>query len=221
MAGIVGVVPNRSGFASFVVRNWEEWMTRAVILHASGVSIPELRVMFGKSDDHLRNIMRTDQAKELLRTIQAKALKSAVVDAEVRIASIQEKALRRMDDFLDNDEIAEKNPFAFFDASRKAVETVSRLKAPAPQTNSTVNIQQTIVNAAPGLLERLRAAPTMQALEVPANVEYLGSPPLAGDPTQESIGRRDSPVPGESKNRLALAPRSDSSSAPRRGTREF
>lgn len=48
MAGAAGRVLNRSGFASFIVKDWTPWMTEAVILHASGMSVPELRVRFSK-----------------------------------------------------------------------------------------------------------------------------------------------------------------------------
>jgi len=187
MAGAVGNVPNRSGFASYVVKDWQAWMTEAVILHASGMSIPELRVKFGRGDSHIRNILNTEQAREIVRKIEAQSLKNVEASSSSKLSAIRDSALSSMQQMLDRDDLKIKSPFAFWEAARKTLDTVSRMSAPpppAPAPGATVNIQQNIVNASPTMLSQLRSAPSMASIEVPDNVEYLGSPP----PVQQAEG---------------------------------
>lgn len=221
MAGAVGTVPNRSGFASFIVKNWEAWMTEVVILHLSGMSIPELRHRFERTDTHLRNILNTEQAKNIVREIQSKTLAREMEDAPARISALKMKALNTMDEMLGDEEMKKKSPFAFWDASRKTLETVSRLDStistPSPQhhTNVQQNIQQNILNASPDVLSQLRNAPSLShsLSEIPQNVEYLGSPPSSREIAPAVLGSGDSGVPSKSKNGLTLVdPRNSSSS---------
>lgn len=202
MAGIIGVVPNNSGFASFTVREWLPWMTEAVVLHYSGVSIPELRVRFGKSDHHLRNIMNTEQAKNIVLEIERRAIKHASDTMQDRINSIKSRALDAMSEMLDNTELKAAKPFSFWDASRKTLETVSRMDTPQTK-NTNVNITQNILSS--DVLERLRSAPTLQHIEVPRNVEYLGAPPSTGRDQKELHGRGVHTPADQSEERSSLS----------------
>lgn len=206
MAGAAGKVLNKSGFSSFVVKEWASWMTEAVILHASGVSIPELRIRFGKTDQHLRNIMNTSQATEIIRKISAASLQRVEKSATEKIAAIREKALDNMLEMVSDSKLKEASPFAFWDATRKTAETVSKLESPTvsvQQNTVNQNIQQNFI-ASPEMLAAFRDAPTMTPIEVPENVQYLGSPPTAGSSTQGVLGHGSSGLPGQSKNGLTL-----------------
>lgn len=214
MAGAAGKVLNRSGFSSYVVKRWEPWMTEAVVLHASGVSIPELRIRFGRTDQHLGNLMRTTQATDIINTISAASLSRVQLTSAEKILSIKEKALDNMLEMVSNDDLKVTSPFAFWDASRKTAETVSKLDT-TPVVNNNTTVSQNIQNnfiASPELLASLRNAPTMTPIEVPANVQYLGSPP-AGNATQGVLGVGHSELPNKSKNGLALVGRSDTISS--------
>lgn len=215
MAGAVGKVLNRSGFASFVVKDWQSWMTEAVILHASGMSVPELRVKFGRTDHHIRNILNTEQAKEIVRKIEAQSVKNIAQNSSAKIAFIKDAALSSMQEMLSNEALKQNSPFAFWDAARKTLDTVSRMSAPTPPPTPapTVNIQQNIVSASPSMLEQLRSAPSLSSLEVPDNVEYLGSPPPAGKAEEPVLGSGVHRPENQSKNGLALLDARSSSSS--------
>lgn len=220
MAGAAGKVLNKSGFSSFVVKEWAPWMTEAVILHASGMSIPELRIRFGKTDNHLRNLMNTSQATEIIQKISAASLQRIEKTASEKITTIREKALDNMLEMVSNDELKTASPFAFWDASRKTAETVSKLDAaPVAVQQNTVNqnIQQNFI-ASPELLASLRNAPSMTPIEVPANVQYLGSPPPAGSSTQGVLGSGHAELPSQGKNGLTLVGGSNSISSDARTT---
>lgn len=217
MAGAAGRVLNRSGFASFIVKEWAPWMTEAVILHASGMSVPELRVRFQKTDTHIRNILNTEQAFEIIRKMQSQALKDITASSSQRITAIREAALTQMQELVSNQELKASSPFAFWDATRKTLETVNRLEAPAPvQAAQNISIQQNvqnIVNTSPDILSRLRSAPSLNNLEVPENVEYLGSPPPAGQNAGAVLGSGVSGTASQGKNRFTILSAGSSSSS--------
>ena len=217
MAGAAGKVLNRSGFASYIVKDWQAWMTEAVILHASGVSVPELRVRFQKTDTHIRNILNTEQANTIIRKLQSEALKNTKVESSERITAIKEAALSQMQDLVTNEELKEKSPFAFWDAARKTLDTISRMDSPASvQQSQNISIQQNvqnIVNTSPDILSRLRAAPSLNTLEVPENVEYLGSPPPAGQGKGAILGSGVSGTESKGKDGLTLLSTRSSSSS--------
>jgi hypothetical protein len=232
MAGAVGRVINKSGFSSYVVKDWQPWMTEAVVLHASGMSIPELRVRFGRTDSHIKNVIQTTQATEIIRKIQSNSLKTATSQASERLAALREKAIERMEDLICDDELRKESPFAFWEASRKTLDTVSRISIPhsapqpAPSTQiGTVNIQQNTNVQLPApnasAMAQLRAAPTMIPQEVAANVEYLGSPPPAGQDAGTVHGHGISGTTPESKNGLTLSSRGGDLSADGRGRFPF
>jgi len=225
MAGAVGRVTNKSGFSSYIVKDWQPWMTEAVVLHASGMSIPELRVRFGRTDSHITNVIRTPQATEIIRKIQSNSLKNATSQASERLAALREKAIERMEDLICDDELRKESPFAFWEASRKTLDTVSRISLPpsapsqpSPSTQiGTVNIQQNTNVQLPApnasAMAQLRAAPTMIPQEVAANVEYLGSPPPAGQDAGAVHGHGVSGTASESKNGLTFPSRGGDLSA--------
>lgn len=211
---------NRSGFSSFVVKEWLPWMTEAVILHASGVSIAELRIRFGRTDAHLRNIMNTTQATDIINKISAASMQRVEKTASEKILAIKEKALDNMLEMVSDDNLKTASPFAFWDASRKTAETVSKLDtAPSVVQQNTVNqnIQQNFI-ASPEMLAAFRDAPSMTPIEVPTNVQYLGSPPPAGSSTQGVLGNGPVELSSKGKNGLALVGGSNSVSSDSRTT---
>ena len=154
--------------------------------------------------------MKTAQATEIINKISASSLSRVQQSSAEKILSIKEKALDNMLEMVSSEELKVTSPFAFWDASRKTAETVSKLDAGPAQVNQTTvsqNIQNNFI-ASPELLASLRNAPTMTPIEVPANVQYLGSPP-AGNATQGVLGSGHSELPNKSKNGLTLVGGSD------------
>jgi len=214
MAGAVGYVRNNSGFASFVVKDWQSWMTEAVVLHASGMAIAEMRVRFGRTDKHLRNVLNTDQARQITRKLQQNALQNTTTGSLEKLVALKEKAIDQMYELVHNDELKETSPFAFWEATRKTLDTASRISMPAPvvaqptQHINSVNIQNNIISApAPNeaAIANLRAAPSMSPLQIPSNVEYLGSPPPAGEDEGAVLGSGVSGTESKSKDRFTIS----------------
>lgn len=205
MAGAVGYVKNNSMFKSFIVKDWQPWMTECVLQHLSGVSVPELRVRFGRTDQHIRNILNTEQAEGIVRKIQAEAIKNTETSTISRIQRIQDKSLAIMEDMLDDESLKETKPFPFWEAARKTMETVGRTSGniPNPQYSyetpfsapTVVSFQQNIQNiisSSPDVASRLLSGPTLDiSSPIPENVEYLGKLPPA------VLGKGDSGISGK------------------------
>lgn len=227
MAGAVGVVKNTSVFASFVIKDWQAWMTEAVILHVSGMSIPELRVKFSRTDSTLRNILNTQQAREIVSSLQSNVLKSTISSSADRIISIRDKALKNMEKTLEDEGgvLATSSPFAFLEASRKVYETVSKHDTPSHIPASQTNIQNIQQNFVSGISEetltRLRSSASLFPIsEIPTNVEYLGTPPTGeGERTIHAGGV--SRITSESEAQLALVVSDNSTSSNRSGRFSF
>lgn len=173
MAGVVGRVPNRSGFASYTVKNWQDWMTEAVILHASGVSIAELSVKYDRITKHLHNLLNTSQAKAIVDKMRAVSLAQVHGQAEDNMKRARLKALDRINSFLDDDELARTAPATVWQMSLK---TMDVMKDTTPVQAQTFN-QQNNYFLPPDVLAKLKSAPTLDVSgEVPKNVESPTGP---------------------------------------------
>lgn len=160
--------------------------------------------------------MNTEQASEIIRKVQSQALKDINANASERVVAIREAALSQMQELVTNEELKATSPFAFWDATRKTLETVNRLEAPSHQTQQNISIQQNvqnIVNTSPDILSRLRSAPSLNSIEVPENVEYLGSPPPVGQSAGAILGAGISGTESKGKDGLTLLSSRNSSSS--------
>lgn len=207
MAGAIGHVRNNSPFSSFKVKEWAPWMTEAVVLHFSGMSLPELSVRTGKSRQHLQNIMNTDQAKAVVLQLQRQALDIAVDGMADRIAKAKSKALGRVEGFLEDDELANEAPVSYWQTSLRTIEVLGKLtEAPAVVNNNTVNVQNNTLNISPAALERLR---NTQGLEQIATSHHYESPPTPAsairERTQELLGSGVSTTETQSEDRPFVA----------------
>lgn len=197
MAGAAGKVQKTSPFASFVIRDWQPWMTQAVIEHAAGTDIPALRVRYGKSDQHLRNIMNTQQAKEIISTMHSRALAVVHDKAVDQIKAANAKALERVNSFLNDDELAQKAPATVWQLSLKTMDT---LKLPS-QTPTTQFNQQNNYFLPPDVLEKLKLeaqAGLSNLTEIPKPVYESPSAPVIRSPQSVfGSGIREFANPGE------------------------
>lgn len=186
MAGAAGRVANRSPFASFVINNWQPWMTMAVIEHASGVDIPTLRVRYGKTDHYIRNVMNTVQAKEIIVKMNSRAL-AAIHDSTLdRMKAANAKALDRVTQFLNDDDLAEKAPATVWQLSLKTMDT---LREPTTPLQNTFN-QQNNYFLPPDVLAKLKSEaqiPAVPQLEL-ASKNYESPPAPLRRATESVLG---------------------------------
>jgi len=126
-------------------KNWKPIHTSIVLDYAQGRSIAQLAEKYGFADSTIANIVRTVKAKEILSKIEANILRNGTESFPDAIKKGKILAFQRMNEMLQNDSLAEKAPFAFFDRAAKAFEAFSKydspeVNSPAHQTNTNVQL---------------------------------------------------------------------------------
>lgn len=149
---------------------WKAYYDPWLVEYVRGVSIKEIAKHYNFSEIQVGNVLRSPAAKERLKDIGAKIVEAGVdnlVQESLRINAIKDKALQRMEDFLDNSEYQTASPFAFVDRAIKIKNSVS-----AQPTNGTnVNINQTIDNSKKTLVISAESANNIsRALELSADL---------------------------------------------------
>lgn len=134
-----------SAETGFRVKKWKPMYDMVVSGHIMGKSNKELAAEFDVTPVTICNILRSDHAQTLIRTahdtIRAKAVEMPVEELDIQ-ARIKQKALKRVEEFLDRDELLENSPFAFMDRIAKLTNGgISRDSTP-PVTSVNVSVQQ-------------------------------------------------------------------------------
>lgn len=107
--------PAVSKHKRWVPKRWEsqfdEWIVRSV-MGESNLSIAQ---RYKYTPQHVSNILNTPQAKLLRRQLLTSLQKNLELRTEERLAYIQDKALTRITQVLDNDKMLEVAPIAMMD----------------------------------------------------------------------------------------------------------
>lgn len=199
MAGAVGVVPNRSAFPSYVVKDWQPWMTEAVILHSCSISVAELSHRFDKTPTHISNIMRTAQAMEMVQTMQKRAVNALHDDTLTNMRAASAKALGRINQALSDDQLFANAPATVWQLSLKTVETLREKDS----AQSLVN-QQNNYFLTPEVIQRLASAPTLDP-SPPLSHNYESPPAPRRSSAQAVLGSGVGQFPNQSQDGPAVA----------------
>lgn len=151
-------------------------MTELVLLSASGVSHSDLAERFKISKQHVSNICCTDEAEELRTKVRQGIEKKATESLPERLTRLQEKALKRVEDVLDNDDLHKRAPLMAVQAAFKVLGSQKGLlpeKAEAPSNNTTNNFLIANNEVAQRLLDGLNKSQTTKLLGevMPHNVD--------------------------------------------------
>lgn len=145
--------------SAFRLVKWRPIYDLIVAGHIIGKQNKELAEEFDFSTVHIGNILRADRAQELIAQAHTNirtSLSTNVEEAADIHSRIREKALKRTEEFLDNEEIAKNSPFAYMNTI-KSFTGISA--APAPATNINIqHNQQTVNNISEKSVNRLSKA---------------------------------------------------------------
>jgi hypothetical protein len=140
-------------FKHYKPKRWEPWMEALVLASIQGKTNKELAESFGISLPHVSNILSTEQAAIATQKIRDK-VSELHPDVSIKIGRIKEKAVQRIENFLDNDAVAEASPIAYI----SQVKDIMKMTFPKMDdaANNITNIQQNnILVANSEYLERL------------------------------------------------------------------
>lgn len=123
-------------------QKWHPVYEEIVLLSALGYSNIDIAKDKGFTVVHISNILNTPQAKVLMRLALAQIEAKRVQTIDARLNKIAERAIERVEETLDNDVYATKNPGGMFDRALKLLQVTGRVKDPdavaAQRTNTLV-----------------------------------------------------------------------------------
>ncbi len=136
---------NHGGADNSTNKNWKPIHTSIVIDYAQRRSISQLSEKYGYADSTIGNIVRSKKAREMLSRIEQNILKNGTENFAEGVKKAKILAFQRMQQLLNNDSLAEKAPFAFFDRAQKAFESFSKYETPEnPSPNSHPSVQNNV-----------------------------------------------------------------------------
>lgn len=148
---------------------WKPVFDMIVAGHILGKTNRELAAEFDFTPVHIGNILRSDPARALIEEAHRKIREKAIEESEDVIdiqSRIRLKALKRAEDFLNNDEAAKNSPFAYMNTIKSFTAMSATAEVKAPTVNVQVN-NATVIR--PEHVDRLS-----RALEISAGLPELG-----------------------------------------------
>lgn len=134
----IGSVNRSAKFTHYNPKRWQPEFDLIVIESIAGKSNEEIGRLFGYTKEHVSNILSTAKAQEIKERIRESINKGVAFNIQERLAAIGEKAIERMEAFIDNDNAADASPFKFIDRVVKIAQTVNVGGASPGNGNTTI-----------------------------------------------------------------------------------
>lgn len=115
-------------------KQWHPVYEEVVLMDCLGLARKDIALEKGFTEQHITNICATPQAaiiRELFRKRMAAKYEGTV---EERLERITQKAMDRIENVINNDELEKKNPLGLFDRAITVLKATSKIKE-APTTN--------------------------------------------------------------------------------------
>jgi hypothetical protein len=154
-------------FNHYSPKRWHPEFDLIVYASFAGKSNVEIAKEFGYTPVHISNILSTVQADRIRNELRSKINDNVDDTITNRMKSISDKALERVEKFMNNDELFEKSPFAFVDRAMRAA-TLNKESSSDPKVN--ININSQVNNIGNEAISRIASA-----LEISNEVKQLHS----------------------------------------------
>jgi hypothetical protein len=96
-------------------KEWHPIYEEVVLLDCMGLKRSEIASRMGFTEMHITNILKTEQAQIVRKLVIARINGKAQQTIEQRLETVTLKAMQRVEDVINNDVLAEKNPLGLFD----------------------------------------------------------------------------------------------------------
>jgi hypothetical protein len=178
---------SHGGAANAYNKNWKPIHTSIVLDYAQGRTISQLCEKYGFASSTIANIVRSKKAKDILARIESNILRSGTESFPDAVKKGKILAFERMQQLLQNDTLAEKAPFAFFDKAAKSFELFAKYETPTPEAASVQNnnVQMNIFSN-PEQVSALTDG-LNKALEVTQRYAELSSGSVDGSSTEQQL----------------------------------
>lgn len=115
-------------------KKWHPVYEEVVLLSALGYSNIDIAKQKGFTTVHVSNILCTQQAKTLMEIIVLRLRNKGGETMEDRLERFAAKAMDRVEEVLNNDEYAAKNPGGIFDRAITMLKVTDKVKTEGSQT---------------------------------------------------------------------------------------
>lgn len=148
------------GFLHYNPKRWEPWMDALVLASISGAANKELAKDYQISETHVSNILNTEMAQTIRLRIRKKVL-DATTDVTEKLTKLQDTAIKRMAEVLDNDTLAVNSPMSMATLAKEIFRLVKtdspdKEKEKATSIQNTTNVQNNILVANPEYVARIQ-----------------------------------------------------------------
>lgn len=109
-------------------KQWHPVYEEIVLLDSLGYKNIAIAEMKGFTKEHISNILCTPQAKLIKQLILARMEKKRDETIDQRLERIAEKAMSRVEETINNDELAAKNPLGLFDRAITVLKATNKIK---------------------------------------------------------------------------------------------
>lgn len=138
-------------FERYKPRRWHPEFDLIVLASFAGESNEAIGKRFGYTKEHISNILCSEEARLVRDKLRAKINDNLDLNVSDRMKSIAEISLKRVENFIGNDELAEKSPFLFVDrcfraAQMSGISSEGKGNSAKIEVNNITNTQNNIGN---------------------------------------------------------------------------
>jgi hypothetical protein len=173
----VGSKNKSTGFQHYNPKRWHPEFDLIVIESVSGKSNEEIGRAFGYTKEHVSNILSTPEAKKVKERIRESINDEFDLSLKERLANIGAKAIKHLENFMERDELAANDPFAFIDRAIKIGQVVGAVSKDSGNGNSTqiINGNALIINStqAEELKSAMEKSMSLDAINPGDNIKLL------------------------------------------------
>lgn len=124
-------VPAKIGKSKrWVPKKWDPMYDQWVALRVGGWSNKRIGDQFGYTDQQVSNVLNTPEAKALLEVASKQIRKRLGEDVVTRMANLENRALKNVEDALTNEDLFLKHPLAVADRSMAFLKGMGKLADP-------------------------------------------------------------------------------------------
>jgi hypothetical protein len=120
-------------------KEWHPVYEQILALSCMGKTNVELAEEFNYTPVHISNILTSPMAKLLRRQILNKLRSSVESTLPQKLQDAAAKAMERVQDFMDDDQLYEKSPFAFVDRAMTVLRAAGHSKHESSGGNAFIN----------------------------------------------------------------------------------
>lgn len=145
-------------FLRYKPRRWQAEFDLIVLASFNGLDNKSIGEKFGYTPQHISNILCSEESEVIRVKLREKILTGADVNIASRLQSISEKAVLRLEAFMNNDSLALQSPFAFADRAFKVIAMAGQSLEKSPVINGNNTVNNTQINLGNDVFDRLTKA---------------------------------------------------------------